>query len=144
MSYHIAPSSPPSSQGINLVQGESTKEAFRRLQQALHFSFDKSSLEKQINRLRKGNTDLMALRSQLGQMDQRISQPSGSLAHKSIPRHFSEVQQISSEAYSALTTSFSCTDTSHDQHSAAVCLDAEVVEEIRLDMAIVYMRQHSG
>ena len=60
-----------------------------------------------------------------------------------MPHYFTEVRQISDEAHGALTASFSCGDISHGEHWAAVCLDTEVIEEIRLNMAITVINQRS-
>jgi hypothetical protein len=56
-----------------------------------------------------------------------------------MPPYFCEVQRISAEAHRALIASFSCSDTSHDEHTALIALDVECGNETHLEMAISYM-----
>jgi hypothetical protein len=113
------------------------------MQESVRYVLDKSALEKKLEWLRKRNSDLEGLRCQLSKLHSQTSCASRCSTRKSMPQYFTEVRQISGEAHGALTASFSCGDTSHGEHSAAVCLDTEVIEEIRLNMAITINSEHS-
>jgi hypothetical protein len=116
------------------------KTSFKRLKASVGVAFDKPALEKKVEWLRKRNEDLESLQRRLGDNQQKSSCVTRCATRKQLPQYFSDVQQISEEAYGALTASFSCGEESHDEHSASLCLDAELVEEVRLSMAITYKR----
>ncbi|KAF2473452.1 uncharacterized protein BDR25DRAFT_341509 [Lindgomyces ingoldianus] len=121
------------------IKGESYKITYRRLYQSIRFAFDKEELEKQIRLLRHKNGDLESLRAQIKSFHCQ-SLPRGLTSyHKPMPPYFCEVQRISTEAHRALIASFSCSDTSHDEHTALIALDVDYGNETRLEMAISYM-----
>ncbi|KAF2428946.1 hypothetical protein EJ08DRAFT_635987 [Tothia fuscella] len=125
------------------VKGESVRSSFKRLKASVGVAFDKSALETKIDWLRKRNEDLESLQRCFDDKQQKKACMLRCSSRKPLPQHFSDVQEISEEAYGALTASFSCGEESHDEHSASLCLDAELVEEIRLSMAITYKSGHT-
>jgi hypothetical protein len=91
--------------------------------------------------LREKNNDLQSLRSQSEELEHLSTRCRRRMAFKQMPKEFVEVQQISSEAYGALKSSFRCTDDSHDEHSASLCLDVEYIQNVRLKVAITYEKK---
>lgn len=117
------------------LQDENWKTVYDHVREKIKFSFDKPLFEKKIDVLRKRNEDLESMCTQL----ERASNSSTSVcpSRRALPSRFSKVQQVSEEAYRALSANFSCGDKSHGEHSASLCLDVEIVENIYLSMSIV-------
>ena len=124
-----------------MYQGESLRVSFQRLFQGLRFPFDQDELEKQIGLLREKNSDLESLRGQMERFRRSTSRSICVSQREPMPKYYCEVQRISTEAHGALTSSFSCSDASHDEHTASIGLDVEYGEEVGLNMAITYMRK---
>jgi hypothetical protein len=105
----------------------------------VRFAFDKDELEKQIQLLRDKNSDLESIRAQIESFHRHSTSRSLVNYDRPMPPYFCEVQRVSTEAHRALIASFSCSDATHDEHTALIALDVEYGQETRLDMAISYM-----
>jgi hypothetical protein len=114
------------------------KSAYKRLRKALKLSFDKPKFDKCLQSLRDRNTELCALRSQIVALQQQDNESSGICArYKPLPSRFREIQNASRQLHQALRTSWRCAaDAARRDHYAKLCLDADVVDEVRLDLAI--------
>jgi hypothetical protein len=86
--------------------------------------------------LRTKNQELESLRAQMDRFDRHSARSLHIISTKSMPPHISKIQQISQEVYSALETCFNCADASHNEHSASLSLDVEMVGNARMNMAI--------
>lgn len=117
------------------LQDENWETVYDRVREKMKFSFNKPLFEKKIDVLRKRNEDLESMCTQL----ERASNSSTYVcpSRKALPSRLAKVQQVSEEAYSALSANFSCGDKSHGEYSAPLCLDVEIVENIYLSMSIV-------
>jgi len=113
------------------------RKTFKRLRKAL--KFDRKEYERYLDRLRKGNEDLEALRNQAAILDQHKEQLKRDKPRKSIPSHIAKNQSLSTKAYAVLAASFKCNDLAHAQHLAAVSLDIGFGEWVHIDMAIYYV-----
>ena len=92
-----------------------------------------------MDRLRKGNEDLEALRNQAAILDRHKEQLKRNKPRKSMPSHIVKNQSLSTKAHAALAASFKCNDLAHAQHLAAVSLDTGFDEWVHIDMAIYYV-----
>lgn len=117
-----------------LLKGESWKNAYCRLQASIKFPFDLSKVEKKIKSLRRQNRDLSMMRKQIDDIDQSsmLREP---LSYKPTPC-FAEGQEVSEEAYEALSASFTCAEPTHSEHSVFLCLEENNIGESHLRMAI--------
>jgi predicted ester cyclase len=91
--------------------------------------------------LRDKNGDLGSLRAQMERFNCGSLRNSFVAHPEAMPHYYHEVQQIFAEAHRVLTSSFNCSDATHDEHSASIGLDMKYGEEMTLDMAITYIRR---
>jgi hypothetical protein len=114
------------------------RSAYKRLRKALKLSFDKPKYDKCLQSLRDRNTELCALRSQIVALQHQENKSSVVCArYKALPSRFSDIQNASRQLHQALRTSWHCAaNATRRDHYAKLCLDAEVMDEVRLDLAI--------
>ncbi|RYP77648.1 hypothetical protein DL771_001016 [Monosporascus sp. 5C6A] len=120
---------------------ESLKAAFRRIRQSLKVPYERSKLEDAIDRLRKGNEDLEALRNQLCNLRNTSGCVSVSARKpwRRMPGSIQETHQISLEVHKALVGTFSCKEAAHLEHWAALGIEAEPGNKNGLDLALSYL-----
>jgi hypothetical protein len=122
---------------LSRIQSESMRSAYKRLRKALKLSFDKPKYDKCLQSLRDRNTELCALRSQIVALQQQDGGSSSvCIRYKALPSRFSEIQNASRQLHGALRTHWRCADAARGDHHAKLCLDADVMDEVRLDLAI--------
>ena len=117
------------------------RKTFNRLRAAL--KFDRGEYDRHLDRLRKGNEDLVALRGQAAVLEQCEVQVAHPELRNRMPSYISTNQTLSSRAYATLAASFKCNDVAHVKHLAAVSLDLGSGERLHLDMAIYYVSSGS-
>ncbi|KAF1987369.1 hypothetical protein K402DRAFT_420189 [Aulographum hederae CBS 113979] len=127
----------------NKNKRESWNLAFKRVSRQMRFSFNKEGIEEQISALRKRNEDLESLGKYVRRTRQQSSKPSNSVVRE-IPPSLHGAKEISNEVYGALAANLKCKDISHEQHTASLCLDANLAETKRWSMAISYVRKHES
>ncbi|KAH7398767.1 hypothetical protein DE146DRAFT_504079 [Phaeosphaeria sp. MPI-PUGE-AT-0046c] len=116
---------------------ETFKAAIKRLRGATRIVFNKSKYDRCLADLRDRNDDLTTLRSQICAFQQQPTNTIGALVqHKMLPDRFQAIQGASQKLHEALCSAWCCDDSKHRGHYAKLCLDAEVQEEVRLDLAI--------
>jgi hypothetical protein len=117
-------------------QNEKLKTAIKRLRGAITLTFEKSSYERSIEKLRDRNGELGALRQQIVAF-QQITPATGNLVkHRTLPGRFQFIQNASQKLHEALCNAWCCDDPAHRGHYAKLCLDADFQTEVRLDLAI--------
>ncbi|CAO2651031.1 Nn.00g093280.m01.CDS01 [Neocucurbitaria sp. VM-36] len=117
-------------------KNEKLKSAIKRLRGALSITFDKSRYEKHLANLRDRNSDLSALRLQISAFQQTTRAAGTLVRHKTLPDRFQSIQNASQKLHEALCSAWCCDDLAHRGHYAKLCLDAEVQNEVHLDLAI--------
>lgn len=99
--------------------------------------FNESRYESLLARLRERNNELAALRSQIEALRQPDPRTASILVqYKQPPARFCAVQLASRQLHSALKELWSCGNKVQQNHQAKLCLDAEVANEVHLDIAI--------
>jgi hypothetical protein len=81
--------------------------------------------------LRDRNADMKHIRSQIGAFQQQSTCPS-----RALPTRFKHIQDTSRKLHEALCSARYCIESGHREHSAKLCLEADIQEEIRLDLGI--------
>jgi hypothetical protein len=117
-------------------QGESIKSTLKRLKGAIQITFDKSRHDRCLASLRDRNGDLSALRSQIGAFQRHAHEANTCVKHKLLPAGISSVQSASQKLHEALCGAWCCDDPAHRGHYAKLCVDVQVEEQVRLDLAI--------
>ncbi|EON64583.1 hypothetical protein W97_03816 [Coniosporium apollinis CBS 100218] len=127
------------------LRDESIKKTIRRIRHSVTVTFQKSRYERRLSCLREYNDDLGTLREQLGAIKRPPSCSNISCIAKrsSIPPRFSDMQHASQKLHEALTSSWCCADAEHSGHCARLCLDVEVTDGVRFDLAISYHRNYT-
>ncbi|KAI1500910.1 hypothetical protein F5X99DRAFT_409534 [Biscogniauxia marginata] len=121
-------------------ENESLRATFRRLRKSLKIAFEKSKYEQIVDRLRKGNEDLESLKQQIYEFRRGSDRgPISVSSSRVLPDSIKEVREISKEVYGALVGSFSCKETAHVEHSAALSIETEVGSNNTLDMVLSYL-----
>jgi hypothetical protein len=98
-----------------------------------------------LGKLRDRNNELSAFRSQIQALKQSDHRPAGiCIQQKPLPAKFCAVQLASRQLHTALKEAWSCDDAEQRDHYAKLCLDAEVAEEVQLDIAISCQQPHKA
>lgn len=119
------------------MQAESVKSAYKRLRKALKITFNSSKYDKCLANLRDRNSELCALRSQVVAMEQQdVSTGGVCIRHTPLPARFKAIQSTSRQLHESLCRAWRCDHPTHFGHDAKLCLDADVVDEVTLDLAI--------
>lgn len=115
------------------------KEAFRRIGKSLKFSFEESVLKKRLDDLRDRNDDLRVLVTQLGKFKQTfVHCEQGHVVRKALPIFMKRTRIASTNLHGALRSAWHCTDSSHTQHTAGLCVDVQSKLAPQLNIAIWY------
>ncbi|KAI9784902.1 MAG: hypothetical protein M1816_000597 [Peltula sp. TS41687] len=124
------------------TKGEKLKDTIRRVRRSIQIGFEKSKFENIVVSLRDSNTDLCQLRSYLGDFQQQHLHPSNQcLTRRSLPPQYNEIQETSQRLHEALFREWCCGDASHTAHTAKLFLDAQVNDDVRLDIALSFYRK---
>ncbi|KAF2829706.1 hypothetical protein CC86DRAFT_285152 [Ophiobolus disseminans] len=116
---------------------ETIKRTIKRLHGAVKVTFNKAKYEKCLASLRDRNDDFSVLRSQISAFQQQSTSTTGALVrHKILPDRFQSIQNASQKLHESLCSAWCCDDVGHRGHYAKLCLDAEALAEVRLDLAI--------
>ncbi|KAF2651954.1 hypothetical protein K491DRAFT_696015 [Lophiostoma macrostomum CBS 122681] len=118
------------------IGGESIRSTIRRLRAAARITLDKSKYERILANLRDHNADLTQLRSHFGELQQQRDCTERDSLNRKSPFRGGTIRTASLKLYEALCSAWCCEDADHDGHNAKLCLEAEVEEEVRLDLAI--------
>ena len=111
--------------------------SIRKLRTVVKVAFNESKYVKLLGRLRDRNSELSAFRLQIEALKQPDHRPTGiCIQHKPLPAKFCAVQLASKQLHTALEEVWSCDDAEQRDHHAKLCLDAEVADEVQLDIAI--------
>ena len=118
---------------LTTLQGHS----IRRLRGVVTITLNESKYEKQLSKLRERNNDLSELRSQIDALRKQAKCSTAIIVqHKPLPTRFCAVQNTSKQLHTALHEIWHCGGSAQRAHYAKICLDAEVADEVRLDLAI--------
>ncbi|OQO12980.1 hypothetical protein B0A48_02444 [Cryoendolithus antarcticus] len=109
---------------------DTLRDNVTRLRSAMKLSFNKADYEKHIEAIRDDNADLRAIRSYSYQPSSRL------VVSSELPPSFPKARKAIKALYEALDGTWSCSDAGHVRHAAKLCLEAEVGEDVRLDLAI--------
>ncbi|KAJ5964877.1 uncharacterized protein N7479_004753 [Penicillium vulpinum] len=105
----------------------------------LKIVFNKKRYETHLTKLRESNMDLHTFRMQLDELLKKrsntFSQPQ---VRKFLPRHYSSVQKVSQTLHEALSSAWDCSYSGHETHYGKLCVEAQVQDMVRLDMALSY------
>ena len=125
----------------DLKKGDSLRETMRRIRKSVIIPFKKSEFEKQLKNLRDLNSDLSLQRSYMKAFQQlKATTLRPELKQAIVPRHYHAVRNAAQTLHEALITAWCCTDLTHSDHCAKLCLDSHVESGVRvsLDMVISY------
>lgn len=118
---------------LTIFQGNSIK----RLRTVVRVVFNESKYEKFLSRLRERNNELSTFRLQIEALRQPDPPPTGiCVRHKPLPARFSAIQLASRQLHTALSEAWQCDNVTQRGHYAKLCLDAEVADQVQLDLAI--------
>ncbi|KAI9686883.1 MAG: hypothetical protein M1822_002636 [Bathelium mastoideum] len=117
---------------------ERFKDTVRRLRGGITISFEKAQYVQSIDYLRDRNTDLKTLRNQIGEFVQRQLCSSREFTLCRIPDRFRKIQEASTTLHEALTKALHqrCPDADYSCHRTLLCVEADVCDFVRLDLAI--------
>ncbi|KAF2865320.1 hypothetical protein BDV95DRAFT_632374 [Massariosphaeria phaeospora] len=115
---------------------ESIKATIRRLRNAVRITFDKSKYEQSLANLRDRNFELSTLRAHIGAFQPKTCSDLSCVGGKALPSRIDAIKSTSQKLHEALAGAWCCGDLKHGGHYAKLCLDAEVQNEVRLDLAI--------
>ncbi|KAK7955200.1 hypothetical protein PG988_015894 [Apiospora saccharicola] len=101
---------------------ESLRMTFLKLRKSLMFSLDTSRYERKLDKIRQHNMSISMIRSQIKEFQERqAKEPRLKLpAKNSLPSWISTVHELSKDAYTTLTSAFSCQVDGHIDHFAAL------------------------
>lgn len=122
------------------------RTAFRRLRVSLTIGFDISPFEHKLGQIREYNASISSIRSQLDSFQKLKSdraQIDVTVSSKALlPPWIPVVNEMSRDAYAALTSAFSCQENDHIDHFAALRTDEKTQnrEDARFKLAIAYCR----
>uniref|UniRef100_A0A093V9Z9 Lon protease like 2, peroxisomal n=1 Tax=Talaromyces marneffei PM1 TaxID=1077442 RepID=A0A093V9Z9_TALMA len=124
-------------------QDITTQARLNRIQSAIKMSFKKSGYEQLIEALRMANADLQILRKHLKEFQKPPRyQDSASISRRKKRRReectqYESIRHVSRALHEALTTSWSCSQTTHLAHYAKLLLDVSVNPQVHLDLLIL-------
>jgi hypothetical protein len=119
--------------------------SIRKLRTIVKVASNESKYARLLGRLRDRNSELSAFRLQIEALKQPDHRPTGiCIQHKPLPAKFCAIQLASSQLHTALKEAWSCDDAEQRDHHAKLCLDAEVADEVQLDIAISCQEPHNG
>jgi hypothetical protein len=98
-------------------------------------------IEQLLYKLKERNGDLEALYRQVSRMRKKGKQKeerSLMISTNPLPKHLSQIPQVSSELYEALNQCFSCGNVSHDDHTASLSFNVQYSKALRMDVVIKY------
>ncbi|KAK6829777.1 hypothetical protein PG987_010361 [Apiospora arundinis] len=128
-------------------QHESLRVTFRRLRKSLMISLDMSLYERKLDRIRQHNIGISSIRSQIGDFQKIQARDTRSqISEKiSLSSWVSTIHEISIDAYTTLTSAFSCQMEEHTDHFAALRADDsnEKHTSVRLNMGLAYCLNRS-
>ncbi|KAH6618476.1 hypothetical protein C7974DRAFT_364368 [Boeremia exigua] len=128
-----------------LLMKKSQGSSVKRLRTIIKITFNESKYEKLLSRLRERNNELSAFRLQIEALKQPGLQAGGIfIQHKPLPTEFCTVQHASRQLHAALSETWYCDSVAQRGHHAKLCIDAEVANEVQLDIAISCQELQSG
>lgn len=129
------------------IQGESLKDAVRRLRGRMKISLDESRFEKHVQDLRASIDDLKRIREQRSELRRNNNEliatksPRGKLSQEY--GHIGQVRRASKAFHEALAEAWSTSSTSTDvlgmRHTVRLFLDTTVKEDVQMHVAISCM-----
>jgi cysteinyl-tRNA synthetase len=128
-----------------LGKGETLKMTFKRLRKTLQF--DKTSFRNDLEQLRRWNEDLERINKRISRNNKyHQTQRKAMELYRKLPAAFEEIRKTASGAHDALTSSFTCRDALHVNHSAALALQEQLDRPAQLALALCYTskRQRYG
>lgn len=120
-------------------QQEKLKAAIHRVRDSITVAFEKEHYESRLTKLRENNMDLHLFRMQLAELlDKRLNLSRPSKTRKRLPLHYSSVQKVSQTLHEALSSALNCPNSGHETHYGKLCVEAQVQDTVRLDLALSY------
>lgn len=124
---------------LTFDQHEKLKATIYRVRNSMKVVFDKERYERHLIELRESNMDLYTFRMQLTEILERESGTfRQSRYRKRLPRHYFSVQKVSQTLHKALSIAWKCQSSGHDTHYGKICVEAQVQDMVRLDLALSY------
>lgn len=117
---------------------ESFRSAYRRLRQTVSLRLNKKDIERTLEQFQSANVDFAALHSQITRFRSHKREGNANASSQSLPKDVYRNQEMAKEAYSALSSTFTCQKLSHTQHWAALCMEQEVINSDTLKLALSY------
>jgi hypothetical protein len=117
---------------------ESFRSSYRRLRQTISLRFNKKDIERALEQFQSANEDLVALHSQITRFQSHKREITVDTPPRSLPKEVCKTHEMAKEAYSALSSTFTCQEISHTQHWAALCMEQEVINTETLKLALSY------
>lgn len=126
-------------------QHEKLKATINRVRNSIKVVFDKDRYIKRLTKLRESNMDLHTFRMQIEELLKRRSDTvSLSKIRKRLPPHYSSVQKVSQTLHEALSNAWNCPYSGHKTHYGKLCVEAQVQNVVRLDLALSYKPCQTG
>ncbi|KAJ5780275.1 hypothetical protein N7457_005435 [Penicillium paradoxum] len=118
---------------------ERLKATIYRVRNSVTVVFDKERHEKRLTKLRESTMDIHTLRIQTEELlKKRSNTSSPSQLRKRLPHQYSSVQKVSQTLHEALSNAWVCPYTGHKTHYGRLCVEAQVQDMVRLDLALSY------
>ncbi|KAF2235089.1 hypothetical protein EV356DRAFT_514708 [Viridothelium virens] len=121
---------------------ESTRRRVSDLRNAVIIAFEKNVYLKKIRYLAELCEELRILRPQLNDSDSQSGTivPSKRPSNREVLDRFRAVREVSATLHEAFANAWpsSCAEATHSQHTTLLCVDAEVNDCVRLDLAVSY------
>ncbi|KAF3009072.1 hypothetical protein E8E14_007770 [Neopestalotiopsis sp. 37M] len=117
---------------------ESFRSAYRRLRQTISLKFNKKDIERALEQFRSANDDLVVIHSQIARFQGNKREMILNSPPRSLPRDVCRTHEMAKEAYSALSSTFTCKEVNHIQHWATLCMEQEVINTEKLKLALSY------